>query len=295
MPGYRTKQERIAIAGVDDLVIRSLLDRRQFFDPLGEADCLGISSASWPLFGVLWPSGAQLAARIALRPVCAGERILEVGCGLALASLVGHRRGADVTASDRHPLAERFLEENLRLNDLAPMKYRHGHWSVPERPPGRRRVPALRIVRGQYDLVIGSDLLYEPDESAALAGFIARHASPGRRGVDRRPGPRQPAYLQPADGGRGFSGARGGTARAAGLDRCRPLQGALAGLPPGIGNGRAGVAHHELRSSRSFRNTVRGSGCSGSSGKASRSLAMTVGLVRRKNVLISRSTSSVET
>jgi len=178
MPGYRTKQERVAIAGVDDLIIRSLADRQQFFDPLGDADRLGISSASWPLFGLLWPSGAQLAARIALRPVCAGERILEVGCGLALASLVGHRRGADVTASDRHPLAERFLEENLRLNDLAPMKYRHGDWSVPELPPERDGAPALRVVRGQYDLVIGSDLLYEPDESAALAGFIARHASP---------------------------------------------------------------------------------------------------------------------
>ena len=38
MPGYQTKRERIAIAGVDDLIIRSLLDRRQFFDPLGEAD-----------------------------------------------------------------------------------------------------------------------------------------------------------------------------------------------------------------------------------------------------------------
>jgi predicted nicotinamide N-methyase len=178
MPGYRTKQERIAIAGADDLVIRSLLDRQQFFDPLGEADSLGISSAAWPLFGLLWPSGAQLAARIALRPVCAGERILEVGCGLALASLVGHRRGADVTASDRHPLAERFLEENLRLNDLAPMKYRQGRWDVPELPPDRAGVPASRVVRGQYDLIIGSDLLYEPDESAALAGFIARHASP---------------------------------------------------------------------------------------------------------------------
>jgi predicted nicotinamide N-methyase len=178
MPGYRTKQERIAIAGVDDLIIRSLLDRQQFFDPLGEADRLGISSAAWPLFGLLWPSGAQLAARIALRPVCAGERILEVGCGLALASLVGHRRGADVTASDRHPLAGRFLEENLRLNDLAPMKYRHGHWAVPELPLERAGVPAPRVVRGQYDLIIGSDLLYEPDKSAALAGFIARHASP---------------------------------------------------------------------------------------------------------------------
>ena len=99
MPGYQTKQERIAIPGADDLIIRSLLDRLQFFDPLGEADRLGISSAAWPLFGLLWPSSAHLAARMALRPVCSHERILEVGCGLALASLVSHRRGADVTGA----------------------------------------------------------------------------------------------------------------------------------------------------------------------------------------------------
>src|SRR4029077_5904627 len=55
-----------------------------------------------------------------------------------------------------------------------------------------------------------------------------------------------------------------------------------------------GVAHHELRSSRSFKNTVRWSGFSGNSGKASRNFAMTIGLVRRKNVLISPSTSSVD-
>jgi predicted nicotinamide N-methyase len=178
MPGYQTKQERIAIAGVEDLMIRSLLDRQQFFDPLGEADRMGISSAAWPMFGVLWPSGVHLAARLALRPVSAGERILEIGCGLALASLVGHRRGADVTASDRHPLAESFLEHNLRLNNLAPMKYRHGHWSVPELSSGRKGASALRVVRDQYDLIIGSDLLYEPDASAVLAQFVARHAAP---------------------------------------------------------------------------------------------------------------------
>src|SRR5882672_8397827 len=167
MPGFRTKQERIAIEGADDLVIRALLDRQQFFDPLGEADRIGISSAAWPLFGLLWPSGVHLAARMALRPVCSGERILEIGCGLALASLVSHRRGADVTASDCHPLAESFLEKNLRLNDLARMKYRHGHWSVPELPPGREGASALDLVRGRYDLIIGSDLLYERGAGAA--------------------------------------------------------------------------------------------------------------------------------
>ncbi len=182
MPGYRLKLERIAVAGVDDLVIRSLLDRGQFADPRGEAARLGISSAAWPLFGLPWPSGAQLAARLALRPVRVGERILEIGCGLALASLVGHRRGADVTASDCHPLAARFLKANLRLNRLAPMKYRHGRWSA--EPAGTladgatEHPRAARIVRGVYDLIIGSDVLYERDASGALAAYIGRHARP---------------------------------------------------------------------------------------------------------------------
>jgi predicted nicotinamide N-methyase len=170
MPGYQTKQERIAVAGVDELVIRSLLDHQQFSDPHGDADRLGISSAAWPLFGLLWPSGAHLAARMALRPVRSSERIVEIGCGLALASLVGHRRGADVTASDCHPLAQAFLRENLRLNDLSPMKYLHGHWGV---------APESGVAQGQYDLIIGSDLLYERDAGGGLAGFIARHAAPG--------------------------------------------------------------------------------------------------------------------
>jgi len=171
MPGYRTKQERISIAGVDDLVIRSLLDRNQFADGDGAAERLGISSAAWPLFGLLWPSGALLAARLGARPVTDGEKILEIGCGLALASLVSHRRGADVTASDRHPLTALFLAENLRLNGLAPMKYLHGDWDAfGDDADAGADVPA------GFDLIVGSDLLYERDASGALAGFVSRHA-----------------------------------------------------------------------------------------------------------------------
>ena len=100
MLGYHTHQTQIAISGVDDLLIRCLADRQQFHDPQGHAQRIGISSASWPLFGMCWPSGMALAARLAQRDVRAGERILEIGCGLALPSLVAHRRGADITASD---------------------------------------------------------------------------------------------------------------------------------------------------------------------------------------------------
>jgi 2-polyprenyl-3-methyl-5-hydroxy-6-metoxy-1,4-benzoquinol methylase len=168
VPGYLTKQESIPIAGADDLIIRSLLDRQQFSDPLGVAQRLGISSASWPMFGLLWPSGALLAARMATHVLKRGERILEIGCGLALASLVGHRRGAEVTASDNHPLAAQFLAHNLRLNDLPAMDYHHGAWAADGAGAGRAR----------YDLLIGSDVLYDRDASTALAGFIVRHAAP---------------------------------------------------------------------------------------------------------------------
>jgi predicted nicotinamide N-methyase len=179
MPGYLTKQQTIAVRGVDDLLIRSLLDRQQYADPDGEAGRLGISSATWPLFGLLWPSGTHLAARLAARPVRSGERILEVGCGLGLASLVGHRRGADVTASDCHPLAEQFLLHNTALNLLGPLKYRHGPWSAPAAAPDSVDAPGERArVRGLFDLILGSDVLYERDAGTSLAGFIGRHAAP---------------------------------------------------------------------------------------------------------------------
>ena len=175
MPGYLTKQQSIDVDGVQPLQIRSLLDRQQYADPLGLAARQGISSAAWPLFGLLWPSGRHLAARLGRRPVLAGERILELGCGLGLASLVGHRRGADMTASDCHPLASAFLAENLRLNGLPALRYRHGRWGLPLLAPLADAVDPL--VQGRFDLIIGSDLLYERDEDGQLARYITRHAA----------------------------------------------------------------------------------------------------------------------
>jgi len=110
------------------------------------------------------------------RPLVAGESILEIGCGLALASLVSHRRGALVTASDCHPLAGAFLLENLLLNQLAPMRYCHGDWSAaPAERQGAKLTPG---VQGRFDLIMGSDVLYERDEGGALPLFIERHATP---------------------------------------------------------------------------------------------------------------------
>jgi predicted nicotinamide N-methyase len=82
-----------------------------------------------------------------------------------------------VTASDCHPLAGAFLSENVRLNDLPPLRYRHGDWAAPqtaELAPVCAQGPRLQ---GRYDLIMGSDVLYERDEAGVLPGFIERHAT----------------------------------------------------------------------------------------------------------------------
>ena len=164
-PGYLTRIETITGLGAD-LQLRLLFDRNQFYDPLGDAEREGISSSAWPLFGLLWPSGRVLAQVMQTFEI-EGKRILELGCGLALASLVAHRRGGDITASDNHPLAGDFLLENLRLNHLPAMKYQTGNWS--------RANPLL----ASFDLIIGSDVLYDRGQPQVLSEFIERHAAPG--------------------------------------------------------------------------------------------------------------------
>jgi predicted nicotinamide N-methyase len=162
MPGYQVKLETIPVAGLA-MQVRSLLDKQQFHDPDGEAERLGISSATWPLFGMVWPSALVLAAHLQ-DAVLGQRRILEVGCGLALASLSLHRRHGDVTASDCHPLAGTFLGENLKLNALPALPYLHGDWAT------------VNTELGLFDLIIGSDVLYERDQPGLLAAFIERHS-----------------------------------------------------------------------------------------------------------------------
>lgn len=160
----RVRYQTIEFQDVD-IHLKTLRDNQEFNDPLGEAESLGISSAQWPLFGVLWDSGRVLALVMEEYEV-EGKRILEIGCGMGLASLLLNSRHADITATDYHPEAGSFLVENVRLN--------HG-----------RNIPFLRTDwenitdgLGIFDMLIGADLLYEHGHIELLSQFIERHAKP---------------------------------------------------------------------------------------------------------------------
>lgn len=177
------------------LNIRSLRDKQEFHDPDGEAERLGISSAMWPIAGVIWPSGHALAELLVTLPID-GLRILEVGCGIGLASLVAQSRDADINATDRHPLVGPLLRRNAEANGLDAIGYTRCDWTD---PVGTRH---------GYDLIVCSDLLYERTHAADLSRFLDHHAQPDATILMLAPQRGRRGQFARAMGARGFSTSR---------------------------------------------------------------------------------------
>ncbi len=155
--------------------IQSLKDRQQFDEHDHAAVELGISPANWPLSGVIWPSSFVLASTV-IKKDLRNKRVLEIGCGIALSSIALHALGVNITASDYHPLARKLLARNTRNNNLPPLPYLTGNWET------------HNSMLGEFDLIIGSDVLYEPDHSKNVSHFIDRHAAAGAEVIIVDPG-----------------------------------------------------------------------------------------------------------
>lgn len=169
---YKTKEQQIEIHPDLSLNITSLFDQQQFFDPLNQAARLGICSAAWPLFGMLWPSSIQLANKLIKRPIAKDQSLLEIGCGLGIASMTAKLLGYDITASDRHPLAGKFLQKNSEQNKIPTIRFKHSQWGdVPTPSLEDTNAPLLQ---SQYDHIIASDVLYEPNAAKEVAQLIDR-------------------------------------------------------------------------------------------------------------------------
>jgi predicted nicotinamide N-methyase len=148
-----------------DIHLTTLRDSQEYEDINDEALKLGIESSVWSLFGVLWPAG-QVLAHLVSKKETKNLRILEVGCGVALPSHVLNSRGDNIVATDYHPMTSIFLDKNSKLNERPDIPYFLCDWEGEN--------PEL----GTFDLIIGSDILYQQDHCNLLAKFIDSHANP---------------------------------------------------------------------------------------------------------------------
>jgi predicted nicotinamide N-methyase len=163
MASFRVCYQTIEFDEID-IHLRTLRDRQEYCDIDGAAEKLGISSALWPIFGVVWPSSIVLTHFLLAYPY-KNKRILEVGCGIGLVSLLLNYFEADITATDIHPEAEQFLQENVRLNKGKAIPFLRCGWGD------------LQSRLGEFDLIVGSDLLYEDEHADLLSSFIEQHSN----------------------------------------------------------------------------------------------------------------------
>jgi len=102
-----------------------------------------------PYWAELWPSGLALARRLAGRALH-GARVVELGCGLGLPSLVAARGQGRVLATDWSQAALDRLRDNAAANGLALQTLRVD-WAT----------PAALQRRAPFQLVLAADVLYE--------------------------------------------------------------------------------------------------------------------------------------
>jgi len=112
-----------------------------------------------PYWAELWPAALALAHALPAR--LDGVRIVEVGAGLGVPSLVAAARGGEVTAVDWASDAIELLVQNAARNGLG-LTPLHADW---------------RTLRGTFALALGADLLYEERNIQPLLELLPQLAT----------------------------------------------------------------------------------------------------------------------
>jgi predicted nicotinamide N-methyase len=122
-----------------------------------------------PYWAELWPAATALAEAL---PDVRGLRVVELGCGLGLTSLVAAAKGAETTATDWAPDAVVLLRENAARNGLL-LKAELRDWREPW--------------AARFDLALAAAVLYERRNVEPLLERLRELAPEALVGLAGRP------------------------------------------------------------------------------------------------------------
>lgn len=166
---FRTATRELELAG---RTIRLLMPANAD-DLISEADF--DRDERLPYWADLWPSARVLAEELAVMRL-AGQRVLELGCGLGVVAIGAVLGGAAVTATDYYEDATRFALVNVAEATGTRITTRMVNWV--ELPPDL----------GKFDVVIASDVLYEHRYASLVANAIAATLVRGGEAIVADPG-----------------------------------------------------------------------------------------------------------
>jgi SAM-dependent methyltransferase len=163
--GYPVTVSRFALAGRDFELLgpsncEELIDTPAVVERFEDDEYL-------PYWAQVWPACLLLADAVAKWEPVGDDppRVLEIGCGLGLVSLVLTELGYRVLASDYDEDALAFVVENARRNHLTIPQTRHLDW--------REASAGLA-----FDRIVAADVLYESRHLRPVAEFVRAHLKP---------------------------------------------------------------------------------------------------------------------
>ena len=130
-----------------------------------QAFLLGETATKRPYGVVLWPAAIAMAHELASRAL-SGKTVLELGAGTGLPGIVAASLGARVVQTDRQRLVLHVCAQNAIRNQITTIESRIADWTE-------------WSDRQQYDLIIGSDVLYAPALHAHLRHIFETNVAPG--------------------------------------------------------------------------------------------------------------------
>jgi predicted nicotinamide N-methyase len=166
---FRTATREIEVGG----------RRVQLFMPANADDLIReedfVLDERLPYWADLWPSARILADELTVMRL-AGQRVLELGCGLGLVAIGAALAGAEVTATDYYEDALEFAALNVAEATGRTIATRMVNWVEMPRDLGK------------FDVVLASDVLYEHRYAPLVANAIATTLVRGGEAIVADPG-----------------------------------------------------------------------------------------------------------
>ncbi|MGD9671031.1 MAG: methyltransferase [Hyphomicrobiaceae bacterium] len=130
---------------------------------------------AFPYGLLLWDAAVVLADALADMGSLEGRRVLELGAGAGLTGLAARHLGGSVVQTDHAPEALELGRRNALLNDIQGITQTLADWTqwdVPER----------------FDLIVGSDILYDGSAHAPIARVLDASLADGGMAMLTDPG-----------------------------------------------------------------------------------------------------------
>lgn len=126
----------------------------------------GEALGGFPLRSKIWEASLVLADELAGRAPKSGCRILEIGGGIGLVSVVARCFGHDIVMTEHNPHALEYARANAQENACPDLRILDLDWNTPE-------------LEGMFDCIVGSEVVYHERDYEPLERLFGTLLKPG--------------------------------------------------------------------------------------------------------------------